>query len=94
MIELELTTGLSSKSLVCRYLLMVKQDGIIEVEGEVEESLPNANFRVRLDDGRQILAHLAGKIRLYHIKVMPGDRVKVSMSPYDNTKGRITYRMK
>ena len=73
---------------------MVKQNGIIEVEGEVAESLPNATFRVKLDDGRLILAHLAGKIRLYRIKVLPGDRVRVAMTPYDQTKGRITYRLK
>lgn len=64
----------------------------IQAEGEVVESLPNAMFRVKLSDGRWILCHLAGKMRIHHIKVMPGDRVKVEMSPYDETKGRIVFR--
>jgi translation initiation factor IF-1 len=63
-----------------------------EIDGEVTESLPNAMFRVDLDDGRKILAQLAGKMRLYHIKVIPGDRVRVEMTPYDDERGRITYR--
>ncbi|KUK83310.1 MAG: Translation initiation factor IF-1 [Microgenomates bacterium 39_6] len=63
-----------------------------EIDGEVTESLPNAMFRVDLDDGRRILAQLAGKMRLYHIKVIPGDRVRVEMTPYDDERGRITYR--
>lgn len=66
----------------------------IEVEGTVTEALPNTLFRVKLDDDRQILCHLAGKMRMYHIRVMPGDRVKVVMTPYDETKGRIVYRHK
>lgn len=63
-----------------------------EVNGVVNEALPNAQFRVILDDGREILAHLAGKMRLYRIKVMPGDKVKLEMSPYDTDKGRIIFR--
>lgn len=63
-----------------------------ELDGEVTESLPNAMFRVELADGREILAQLAGKMRLYHIKVIPGDRVKVEMTPYDDKRGRIIYR--
>ena len=63
-----------------------------EIDGEVTESLPNAMFRVDLDDGRKILAQLAGKMRLYHIKVIPGDRVRVEMTPYDDERGRIVYR--
>jgi translation initiation factor IF-1 len=63
-----------------------------EVNGVVSEALPNTQFRVTLEDGREILAHLAGKMRLYRIKVMPGDRVKLEMSPYDTTKGRIVFR--
>ncbi len=63
-----------------------------EVNGVVSEALPNTQFRVTLEDGREILAHLAGKMRLYRIRVMPGDKVKVEMSPYDTDKGRITYR--
>ncbi|MBI3442942.1 MAG: translation initiation factor IF-1 [Candidatus Sungbacteria bacterium] len=64
------------------------------IEGAVLESLPNTLFRVRLDDGRDILAHLSGKMRLHYIKVLPGDRVRVEMSVYDNTKGRIVHRLK
>ncbi|HAI22587.1 TPA: translation initiation factor IF-1 [Candidatus Collierbacteria bacterium] len=63
-----------------------------EVNGVVSEALPNTQFRVTLEDGREILAHLAGKMRLYRIRVMPGDKVKLEMSPYDTDKGRITYR--
>ncbi|MDD3679730.1 MAG: translation initiation factor IF-1 [Candidatus Shapirobacteria bacterium] len=70
---------------------MIKKDNQ-EIDGGVFESLPNAMFRVELDDGRKILAQLAGKMRLYHIKVIPGDRVKVEMTPYDDQRGRITYR--
>lgn len=66
-----------------------------EVEGTVTQALPNATFRVKLDDqDQEILCHLAGKMRLYRIRVMPGDRVKVEQSPYDLTKGRIVYRNK
>jgi len=68
------------------------KDQMTEVNGVVSEALPNAQFRVTLEDGREILAHLAGKMRLYRIRVMPGDKVKLDMSPYDTDKGRITYR--
>lgn len=71
---------------------MVKQDKVIELEGEILESLPNAMFRVKTDNGQLVLCTLAGKMRIYHIKVMPGDRVKLEVTPYDKTKGRITYR--
>jgi len=71
---------------------MVKQEGKIKVGGVVTESLPNAMFRVKLEDGRILLCHLAGKMRMYRIKVMPGDGVRVEMTPYDETKGRIVYR--
>ena len=64
------------------------------IEGEVLESLPSTLFKVKLDDGRQILAHLSGKMRLHYIKVLPGDRVRVEMTPYDDTKGRIVHRLK
>lgn len=64
------------------------------VEGVVQENLPNTFFRVELDDGRLILAHLSGKMRLHYIKVLPGDRVRVEMTPYDDKKGRIVLRMK
>lgn len=71
---------------------MVKQDKVIELEGEILESLPNAMFRVKTDNGQLVLCTLAGKMRIYRIKVMPGDRVKLEITPYDETKGRITYR--
>lgn len=66
--------------------------GFLEVEGIVEELLPSANFRVKLDNGHEILAHLSGKMRMFKIRLLPGDRVKVEMTPYDLSKGRITYR--
>jgi len=62
--------------------------------GTVLEALPSTNFKVRLDDGKEIFAHLAGKLRLFHIKVLPGDKVQVEMSPYDEMRGRIVYRGK
>ncbi|OGY48410.1 MAG: translation initiation factor IF-1 [Candidatus Buchananbacteria bacterium RIFCSPHIGHO2_02_FULL_45_11b] len=64
----------------------------IEVNGEVAELLPAANFRVKLENGHEILAHLSGKMRMFRIRLLPGDRVKVQMTPYDLTKGRIIYR--
>jgi translation initiation factor IF-1 len=66
----------------------------IEVEGVVVEPLPNAMFRVELANGHKVLAHISGKIRLHYIKILPGDRVLVELSPYDLTRGRITYRFK
>lgn len=63
-------------------------------EGIVQEALPSTLFRVRLDDGREILAHLSGRMRVHHIRVLPGDRVRIEVSPYDETKGRIVLRMK
>jgi translation initiation factor IF-1 len=66
----------------------------IEVEGVVTESLPNAMFRVDLPTGHKVLAHISGKIRLHYIKILPGDRVLVELSPYDLNRGRITYRFK
>jgi len=65
----------------------------VEVLGEVTEALPSTVFRVQLESGQTILAHLSGKMRMNHIRVLPGDRVKVAMSPYDLTKGRITTRL-
>ena len=70
------------------------KEQISQQEGIVTESLPAATFKVKLDDGREILAHLSGRMRLHHIRVLVGDRVRVEMSPYDQTKGRITYREK
>ena len=72
---------------------MAKED-VIEVEGTVVESLPNTTFKVELENGHQILAHISVKLRMNYIKILPGDKVKVEMSPYDLTKGRITYRFK
>ena len=72
---------------------MAKED-LIEVEGVVEEALPNAMFRVTLDNGHKVMAHVSGKIRMHFIRIIPGDRVKVELSPYDLTRGRITYRSK
>ena len=65
---------------------------VIEVEGTVLETLPNAMFRVELPNGHIILAHIAGKLRMHYIKILPGDKVSLEMTPYDLTKGRITYR--
>ena len=67
---------------------------VIEVEGLVVENLPNAMFKVELENGHTILAHVSGKIRMNYIRILPGDKVTVEMSPYDLTKGRITYRFK
>ena len=64
----------------------------LELDGEVTESLPSANFRVKLINGHEILAHLSGKMRMFNIRLLPGDKVKVQMTPYDLTRGRITYR--
>lgn len=72
---------------------MAKQD-VIEIEGKILEALPNAMFRVELENGHKILAHISGKIRKHFIKILPGDKVKVELSPYDLTRGRITYRMR
>lgn len=66
----------------------------IRKEGIVIESLPNANFKVKLDDGSEVLTHISGKMRIHFIKILPGDRVTVEVSPYDETKGRIVYREK
>ena len=72
---------------------MAKEENI-EAEGTVVESLPNAMFRVELSNGHKILAHISGKMRMHYIRILPGDKVTVDMSPYDLTRGRITYRVK
>lgn len=72
---------------------MAKQD-VIEIEGEVIDTLPNAQFKVKLENGHEILAHVSGKIRMHYIRILPGDRVTVEISPYDLTRGRITFRHK
>ena len=72
---------------------MAKEDAI-EVEGTIVEPLPNAMFQVELDNGHRILAHISGKMRMHYIKILPGDRVTVELSPYDLTRGRVTFRAK
>ncbi len=72
---------------------MAKEEAI-EVEGKVVEPLPNARFRVQLENGHIILAHISGKMRMNYIRILPGDSVKVELSPYDLSRGRITYRVK
>ena len=72
---------------------MAKQSSI-EQDGTIREALSNAMFRVELENGHEIIAHISGKMRMHYIKILPGDRVKLEMSPYDLTKGRVTYRYK
>ena len=71
---------------------MAKEDAV-EVEGMVLEALPNAMFRVKIQAGHVVLAHLAGKLRMHYIRILPGDKVKLELSPYDLTRGRITFRL-
>jgi translation initiation factor IF-1 len=73
---------------------MPKKDGAIEIEGTVVETLPNAFFRVELDNGHKVLAHISGKMRMHYIRILPDDRVVVELSPYDLSRGRIVYRYK
>ena len=70
------------------------KEGVIEVEGIVKEALPNTSFRVELENGHEILAHSSGKMRMHYIRILPGDKVKVELSPYALNRGRITYRYK
>lgn len=72
---------------------MPKEDKI-EIEGKVLEALPNAMFRLEIEGGHKVLAHISGKMRMHYIKILPGDKVRVELSPYDLTRGRITYREK
>ena len=72
---------------------MSKED-VIEVEGVVADALPNAMFKVQLENGHEVLSHVSGKLRMNYIRIVPGDRVKLEMSPYDLSKGRITWRVK
>ena len=74
-------------------ITLAKED-VIEVEGTVVETLPNTNFKVELENGHQILAHISGKLRMNYIKILPGDKVRVELSPYDLSRGRITWRAK
>ncbi len=75
-------------------MICLSKDDVIEIEGIVKEALPNANFKVQLSNGHVILAHISGKLRMNFIRILPGDKVTVEMSPYDLTKGRITWRSK
>lgn len=77
-----------------RFCRIMAKDDAIEVEGTVIEPLPNAMFRVELENGHKVLAHISGKMRMNFIRILPGDRVTVELSPYDLTRGRITYRKK
>ncbi len=78
--------------LITKLFHLSKQD-FVEVDGEIEETLPNTQFKVQLDTGQTIIGHLSGKMRIHRIRVMPGDRVRVAMSAYDLTKGRIILRL-
>jgi translation initiation factor IF-1 len=73
---------------------MAKQDDVIQMQGEVVENLPNAMFRVKLENGHTVLGHASGKIRQNFIRILPGDKVTIDISPYDMSKGRITFRHK
>ncbi|MCI5449979.1 MAG: translation initiation factor IF-1 [Coriobacteriaceae bacterium] len=73
---------------------MSKREDAIELEGTVVEPLPNAMFKVELENGHTVLAHISGKIRMHYIRILPGDKVVIELSPYDLTRGRITYRYK
>lgn len=73
-------------------MISFAKEDTVEFEGDVVEALPNAMFRVRLDNGHEVLAHVAGKMRPYGIRILPGDRVRVEVSPYDLNRGRIVYR--
>ena len=85
---------------ICRFMsisregALLSKDDVIELEGKVVEALPNAMFRVELENGHNILAHISGKMRMHYIKILPGDRVTVELSVYDLDRGRITYRFK
>ena len=72
---------------------MAKED-VIEMQGEVVENLPNATFRVKLENNHVVLGHISGKMRMHYIRILPGDRVQVELTPYDLSRGRITYRYK
>jgi translation initiation factor IF-1 len=79
---------------VKKELKISKKEETIEIEGTILEALPNAMFRVELDNGHKILGHISGKMRMHYIKILPGDKVKVELSPYDLSRGRIIYRKK
>ena len=81
------------KSFSRRGKVLAKED-VIEIEGTVVEALPNTNFKVKLENGHEVLAHISGKLRMNYIKILPGDKVKLELSPYDLSRGRITWRDK
>jgi translation initiation factor IF-1 len=83
----------SLATFIIGWINMAKEEAI-EVEGTIIEPLPNAMFRVELDNGHKVLAHISGKMRMHYIKILPGDRVTVELSPYDLTRGRVTFRAK
>jgi translation initiation factor IF-1 len=89
-----LTAGAKATTLSPQQEGYLAKEEAIEVDGKVKESLPNTMFRVELENGHLILAHLSGKMRKHYIRIVPGDRVKVALSPYDLTRGRIIYREK
>lgn len=82
-----------AKTLSRRGKDLAKED-VIEIEGTVVEALPNTNFKVKLENGHEVLAHISGKLRMNYIKILPGDKVKLELSPYDLSRGRITWRDK
>ena len=86
--------GEGTYDLLANQFIVMSKDDIIEMEGKVLEALPNAMFQVELESGHVILAHISGKLRMNYIKILPGDRVKLELSPYDLSKGRITWRAK
>ncbi len=91
---LRLKSFLSLRTLLRRVDYLMSKDDVIEMQGVVQESLPNAMFEVELESGHKILAHLSGKLRMNFIRILPGDKVTVELSPYDLSRGRITWRSK
>jgi translation initiation factor IF-1 len=89
-----LSLSMSKLLILRRENSSMAKDDVIEVEGTVIETLPNAMFKVELENGHTVLAHVSGKIRMHFIRILPGDKVTVELSPYDLTRGRITYRFK
>jgi len=81
-------------NIIARRFKISKKEDVIEAEGTILEALPNAMFRVELENGYRVLAHISGKMRMHYIKILPGDKVKVEISPYDLTRGRIIFRKK
>jgi len=81
-------------NIIARRFKISKKEDVMEAEGTILEALPNAMFRVELENGHRVLAHISGKMRMHYIKILPGDKVKVEISPYDLTRGRIIFRKK